>query len=102
MDDSADRLTRRGLTGDDLRPLFLTPQRFTVSNSDGMDTLHRLFKETTDDEGREPSLVVIDTARESLGIKEWNDPSEVGDKIRPLREGFAREKCTVMLIGHNR
>lgn len=98
--ETAGRLTKRGL--DDRRPLFLTPQRFTISTSDGMDTLHRLYNWVIEEEKQEPSLVIVDTARESLGIKEWNDPAEVADKIRPLREGFARQKCSLLLIGHNR
>ena len=48
-----------------------------------------------------PVLCIIDTAREGLGVKDWNDPAEVGDKLRPLRE-YARTHCTVLLVTHNR
>lgn len=98
----ANRLLKRGITFDDTTPFFVCPQRFTVSTSEGMDTLHAFFKQVADSVGQEPVLVIIDTARESLGIKEWNDAAEVGEKIRPLREGFARERCSVILVGHNR
>ena len=48
-----------------------------------------------------PVLIVVDTAREALGIKRWEDSSEVGDKLRPVRE-LARELCSVLLVAHNR
>ena len=49
----------------------------------------------------DPSLIVIDTAREAFDIKDWNNSYEVAEKLRPLRE-FTRNFCTVVLIAHNR
>jgi hypothetical protein len=93
--ETGERLLKRGLApGNDL-PIHLCTERINLSAPGSMEFLQEVY-----DQYR-PVLVVIDTAREGLGIVKWEDPAEVADKTRPLRE-FARRNCSVLLVAHNR
>ena len=91
----ANRLLKRGMKPGDPRRFYVCDQRLTLSKPENMAILKRLLGAVR------PVLIVIDTAREALGINDWFNPAEVADKVRPLRD-LAREVCTVLLIAHNR
>ncbi len=91
----ATRLLQRGHKTNAALPLHICTQRVIVSEPHSMALLRAELKKI------QPVLIVVDTARESLGVKQWSDPAEVGDKIRALRD-LAREVCSVLLVSHNR
>jgi len=91
----ANRLLKRGILGGDKRAFYVSPERLNLSRPGAIERLRALVAPI------QPVLIVIDTAREGLGIKDWFNPAEVSDKVRPLRD-FAREVCSVILIAHNR
>lgn len=79
-------------------PIYICPERVLLSdegNSEGMAMLEAEIMAIS------PSLVVIDTAREALGIRKWEDQAEIADKFRPLRD-LARKYCTIIMVAHNR
>jgi len=49
----------------------------------------------------QPVLLIVDTAREALRIKDWSDPGSITEALRPLRE-LAREFCALLMVAHNR
>ncbi len=93
----ANRLLGLGLKTTDTtaRPLYICPQRVAISDPVALAELWEAIKEFA------PRLLIVDTAREGLGVRDWSDAAEVGERIRPIRE-FAREHCSVLLIAHNR
>jgi hypothetical protein len=91
----ANRLIKRGVKRDEETGLAIVSAYFNLNKPGGMEHLRRLVKATN------PVLVVIDSAREALGILDWNDAGEVTMKMRQLRD-FAHEVCSVLLIAHNR
>ena len=102
MEDGAteikDRLEKRGLTPDDTGiGVYICTDRIVLPTEEGMALLGLMVSEIPSP----PVAVVIDTAREGLGIKDWRNEAEVADRLRPLRE-FAHRVCTVILIAHNR
>ncbi len=102
----ANRLLGRGIrkegAGADGRPFYMCCERFTVTSPEGLLILLQMLDEVKEDAGREPVLLFIDTGREGLGIRDWTDPAEVGEKLRPLREEVARKRCAVVIVVHNR
>ena len=99
MEDSkytlANRLLLRGIKPGDKRPLTVCSQRFTLGTSEGCETLRRLIKPLS------PVLLIVDTAAQSLGVRDWSNRSEIVDRMGALME-LAREVCTVLLVAHNR
>lgn len=93
----ANRLLARGIRVGDERPLWICYHRFNLSRPDAMLGMRKLIA----DSEIEPVLVVIDTAREALGISDWSNSAEVTEKVRPIRD-FAREVCSVLMVAHNR
>lgn len=93
----ANRMLARGVKMGDARPLWICYHRFNLSRADAMLGMRQMIAESE----IEPVLVVIDTAREALGISDWTNAAEVVEKVRPIRE-FAREVCTVLMVTHNR
>jgi hypothetical protein len=92
----ANRLLKRGIRlGDQDHELYICTRRLTISQPESVGVLRALL------EGIRPVLLVVDTAREALGVVDWSNAAEVGDKLRPLRD-FARAVCSVLLITHNR
>lgn len=91
----ANRFLRRGAKPGDESALYICADRFHIGSPQSMSELKSRVQELT------PSLITIDTAREALGIKDWSNPAEVTEKVRPVRD-FAREVCTVLLVAHNR
>lgn len=91
----ANRLLKLGIKPGDSRPLVVCAERFVLHTKEAVSSLKHMIAEI------DPVLIVIDTAREALPIRDWNDASEVTDKIRAVRE-FAREHCSVLLLTHNR
>lgn len=91
----ARRLLTRGLTGQSELPLYIYAERFPLGTQEGVKVLTEAVAPLN------PVLVIVDTARESLDIKDHRDPSEAVEKLRPLRQ-FARSVCTVLLVSHNR
>ncbi len=91
----ANRLLQRGMRAGDRRAFHLCTARLPLGRSESIPDLERLIQPV------HPALMVIDTAREALGISDWCNPAEVVEKIRPLRE-FARAHCSILLIAHNR
>jgi replicative DNA helicase len=91
----ANRILKRGInTGTEDLPIHMVSANFRLDGS-GMAALRNLAKEV------DPVLVVIDSAREALGITDWNDAANVVDRVRPVRL-FAQKVCAVLLIAHNR
>jgi hypothetical protein len=92
----ANRLLKRGLRSTDTaRPLYVCASRLRLPDPDSLALLAEVVAQI------QPVLIVVDTAREALGIRDWNDPAEVSDAIRPVRD-FARQHCTVLIVAHNR
>jgi hypothetical protein len=91
----ANRLLARGMKPGDERQLHVCYRRLNLSLPESMVHLRQMMV------GIDPVLVVIDTAREALGIADWSNAGEVVDKVRPLRD-FARDVCSVLLVAHNR
>lgn len=89
------RLERRGVKPEDDRPLYLCTEKFLVNTPQAIEILKREIA------GLNPVLIIIDTAAQSIGIKDWSNRGEFEEKMAPLRD-FAHEVCTVILIGHNR
>ena len=52
-------------------------------------------------EALQPSLLIVDTAAEALGIRDWLNRSEITEKVGVLRD-LARQICAVLLVSHNR
>lgn len=93
----ANRLLKRGVKPGDEHGFYVCTQRFGMSAPEDA----QLLREALEKLGIRPSLIMVDTATEALGIREWNERAEVSDKVRPLRD-FAREVCSVLLVAHNR
>lgn len=91
----ANRLLARGLKRDSGIPLYLSPERFLLTNDASWETLKEMVEPIS------PRMLVIDTAAEALGIRDWSNRSEIVEKMSPMRR-FARETCTVLLVAHNR
>ncbi len=89
------RLRQRGLCEGDKRRLYYITDSFVLTDEENLAE----FREEV--ERLEPSLIVIDTAAEALGIRDWLNRSEIIDKVAPIRR-LAREVCTVLLVAHNR
>ena len=93
----ANRLLARGRKkGDaDDTGLILCSERFVLSDAERMDVLRRQLEEIA------PSLLIVDTAAEALGIRDWLNRGEITDKVGSLRD-LARQVCAVLLVSHNR
>lgn len=92
----ANRLKFRGLREDsDDIPIHICAERFRLSDPRNMDILEGMITAFS------PTLLVIDTAREALGVADWNNAAQVSDAVRPLRD-FARKHCTIVLVAHNK
>ena len=91
----ANRLLKRGLKAGDPHELYIGVTRIPLGTAAGIRELEFQIANI------KPVLVIVDTAREALGIKDWADASELVEKMRLLRD-FAREHCTILLIAHNR
>jgi hypothetical protein len=95
----ANRLLSRHIArNDDALPLYICADRLPLGTPEGIALLVAML-EALDPA---PILVIVDTAREALGVRDWNDPAEVAEKLRPLREQVARRICSVLLVAHNR
>ncbi len=92
----AKRLYDRGFElQDSQRRIHICHRRFKINDTRNMDKVKE-FVDTI-----QPVLLIVDTARESLGIADWNQSAQVSDAIRPLRE-FARNNCSIILVAHNK
>lgn len=91
----ANRLLKRGIKADDTRPLYLLSGRLNIAQPAHLAHIRSVLDDL------KPVLLCIDTAREGCGVRDWTDPSEVADKLRPIRS-IARDYCSVMLVAHNR
>ena len=93
----ANRLLARGRTrnSDAESGLIICTERFVLSDPERMETL-RAFLEPL-----QPSLLIVDTAAEALGIRDWLNRGEITDKVGSLRD-LARKVCAVLLVSHNR
>ena len=91
----AHRVTTRGIAVGDQRRLLIKTQRLTLSHPGVLASVLGWL------EALHPSLVVIDTAAEALGIRDWLNRSEIIEKVKPIRD-LARRVCTVLLVAHNR
>lgn len=102
MYEVANRLLSRGIRKEDeARPFHICTERVVLSTIEGINTFRDMNEEIEEEYGASPVLHIVDTAREGLGIKDWNDAAEVSEKVRFLRE-YARERGTVLLVAHNR
>lgn len=93
----ANRWRRRGTQRDDA-DIYICADRLPLGTPAGVERLLERIAEMP----QPPVLIGVDTAREALGIADWNDTGEVSDKLRPLREMVARKVCSVILVAHNR
>jgi KaiC/GvpD/RAD55 family RecA-like ATPase len=93
--ETANRLLARGMRPDDERPFYVINGRLLLTDPRALAHLRTTIEEL------KPNIVVLDTAREACGIRDWTDPAEVSDKIRAVRE-LAREFCPILLVSHNR
>ena len=78
-------------------PFYICTERFILNDEKSVAAMEYELMQFPE----KPVLLVVDTARECLGIKEWNDPGEVTDKVRALRD-FSHRFCSVLLVAHNR
>ncbi len=93
----ANRLLARGRRQgvDEAGSLELCTERFVLSDPERMDALRAQL------EPLQPSLLIVDTAAEALGIRDWLNRGEITDKVGSLRD-LARQVCAVLLVSHNR
>ena len=92
----ANRLLARGRRGDaDTDGIEICSERFVLSDPERMETLRAQL------EPLKPSLLIVDTAAEALGIRDWLNRGEITDKVGSLRD-LARQVCAVLLVSHNR
>ena len=89
------RLRQRGLQPGDQRRLYYITDSFVLTEADNLAAFRAQVERMA------PSLIVIDTAAEALGIRDWLNRSEIIDKVAPIRR-LAREVCSVLLVAHNR
>ena len=75
--------------------ITICSERFHLSDPERMDVLRRQLEEIA------PSLLIVDTAAEALGIRDWLNRGEITDKVGSLRD-LARQVCAVLLVSHNR
>ena len=85
----------RGREADDSAGIDICAERFVLSDAERMDVLRRQLEEIA------PSLLIVDTAAEALGIRDWLNRGEITDKVGSLRD-LARQVCAVLLVSHNR
>ena len=91
----ANRLLKRGYNGLSTEvPFYVWPANFRL-DAKGMNLVYQEARRLN------PVLLIIDSAREALGVEDWNDAAKVVDKMRPVRI-FAQSVCAVILIAHNR
>ena len=93
----ANRLMARGVRrdGSDGADIEICARRFNLSEPERMAALRAYL------EPLQPSLLIVDTAAEALGIKDWLNRSEIVEKVGLLRD-LARQVCAVLLVSHNR
>ncbi len=89
------RLRLRGLCDGDGRRLYYITDCFVLTDPDNLAEFRDEVERVA------PSLIVIDTAAEAMGIRDWLNRSEIIDKVAPIRR-LAREVCSVLLVAHNR
>ena len=89
------RLKQRGMGAGDKRRLYYITDSFVLTDAENLADFR------AEVERMSPSLIVIDTAAEALGIRDWLNRSEIIDKVAPIRR-LAREVCSVLLVAHNR
>src|SRR5437763_251466 len=73
----AKRLKLRGVRPGDVRRLYYITDSFVLSDAENLAE----FRADVEREG--PSLIVIDTAAEALGIRDWLNRSEIIEKVAP-------------------
>ena len=88
------RLMQRGII--DIDNFYVCWQSFDMATAAGFETFKRLVSNLSE----QPSLIIIDTAREAFKLRDWNDASIVSAAISPIRK-WAHKNCTVILITHN-
>jgi predicted ATP-dependent serine protease len=89
------RLKQRGMCKGDGRDLYYVTDSFILTEPANLAEFRR------DVEEKSPSLIVIDTAAEAMGIRDWLNRSEIIEKVAAIRK-LAREVCSVLLVAHNR
>ncbi|MCX6359765.1 MAG: AAA family ATPase [Armatimonadetes bacterium] len=94
----ANRWRRRGTQRDGDADVYICAERMPLGTSVGVEALLAQIGAMP----KPPVLIGIDTAREALGITDWNDTGEVVERLRPLRDMVARKVCSVILVAHNR
>ena len=75
--------------------LHICAERFVLSDGERLASLQGLLQAVN------PSLLIVDTAAEALGIRDWLNRSEITEKVGLLRD-LARQICAVLLVSHNR
>ena len=75
--------------------LVICSERFVLSDPERLAVLRAQLEEI------KPSLLIVDTAAEALGIRDWLNRGEITDKVGSLRD-LARQVCAVLLVSHNR
>ena len=85
----------RGREAEDSAGISICAERFVLSDPERMDILRAQLEEI------KPSLLIVDTAAEALGIRDWLNRGEITDKVGSLRD-LARQVCAVLLVSHNR
>ena len=85
----------RGREAEDSAGISICAERFVLSDPERMDVLRGQL------EPLQPSLLIVDTAAEALGIRDWLNRGEITDKVGSLRD-LARQVCAVLLVSHNR
>ncbi len=91
----ANRLIARGRKREDEGGLMVCSERFVLSDPERMDWLRAQL------EPLNPSLLIVDTAAEALGIRDWLNRGEITEKVGLLRD-LSRKLCAVLLVSHNR
>lgn len=93
----ANRLLKHGMRPDDTEHQLRVIAQRVILDAGRLAELALLLTEVSPP----PALVIVDTAREAFGIRDWNNTAELSDRLRPLRK-FARSVCSVLVVTHNR
>ena len=91
----ANRLLARGVRAGGEPGIEICARRFCLSDPARLAALRGGL------EALSPSLLIVDTAAEALGIRDWLNRSEITEKVGVLRD-LARQICAVLLVSHNR
>jgi RecA-family ATPase len=85
------RLKQRGLCKGDDWDLYYITDSFILTDPANLAEFRK------DVEEKSPSLIVIDSAVEAMGIRDWLNRSEIIEKVAVIRK-LAREVCSVLVM----